>query len=147
MKKKIIQIIINIMFLVIVVFLNVQNLQAQQQTYKYTNSSGKEGYSITRQDDKGLNINFSINQFSTVENTINGKSMHNLSVSGMFLPNEAGYPDLPSNQRYIAIPQGSKAVLKVVSTNTETIKDIDIDLLKAYIYEAVTIDSQWKSKK
>ena len=109
------------------VLLNVQNSSAQQQTYKYSNNIGKESYNIARQDVKGVNNNFSITQFSTVENIINGKVANNISLFGMLLPNEAGYPDLPSNGRYIAIPQGSKAVLKIVSYKIDnTIKGIDI---------------------
>jgi hypothetical protein len=125
--KKIITLFITKTFVALVVLLNVQNLFAQQQTYRYNNNIGKEGYNIVRQDAKGVNINFSITQFSTVENTINGKVANNISLFGMLLPNEAGYPDLPSNGRYIAIPQGAKAVLKILSYNIDnTIKKIDI---------------------
>ena len=128
MKKKSTQIITSIMLVVITVLLNVQNLQAQQQTYKYTNSSGKkEGYNIARQDNQGITINFSVSQITTTDKIVDGRIMKNLSlISGVFSPNEAGAPDLPASMRYIAIPQGSKAVLKIVSTNTETIKNIDI---------------------
>jgi len=108
------------------VSLNFQQLCAQEQVYRYAKNTGKEGYSLMRQNEKGVGINFSITQFSTVENEINGKKAQNISLSGMFMPNEAGAPDLPGNQRYIAIPQGSKATLKVVSFNTEVIKNIDI---------------------
>ena len=98
---------------------------AQNQTYKY-NGTLPEGYSIQKANDRGITINFSMNQLSVIETPVNGEVMKNLSVTGMFLPNDAGYPDLPGNCRNIAIPQGSKAVLKIISYQTETIKNIDI---------------------
>jgi len=110
-------------FLMSFVLLNVHYLQAQQ-TYKY--SAGKTGYAIAKQDSKGLNVSFSISELTTESKTIDREAMQNVSIPGIFLPNEAGAPDLPSSMRYIAIPQGSKAVLKIVSASTEVIKNIDI---------------------
>ncbi|MDD5570670.1 MAG: C25 family cysteine peptidase [Bacteroidales bacterium] len=109
----------------IVALLFALNVNAQQQIYKYNNSA-KEGLNIVSQSNKGLVLDYSINQFSTYANNINGEVMQNISLPGVFLPNEAGYPDLPGNGKYIAIPQGSKPIVKMISYNTETIKGIDI---------------------
>ncbi len=106
--------------------LNAFCLHAQDQVYTFKNNSGKEGYSIQRKDDKGIAVDFSISRMTVVDNTINGEKMKNLAVSGMLLQNEAGYPDLPGNCRYLAVPQGGKAVLKSVSYSTETIKNIEV---------------------
>ena len=97
-------------------------IHAQERVH----SSGKDGYNILRKDEKGLTVNYSIGQLAFSERVVNGEPMKELSVPGMFLPNEAGYPDLPGNGRLIAVPQGATAVIKNVSYETETIKNIAI---------------------
>jgi len=114
-----------ILFL-IVVLLPVLFLNAQEKTYNYNVSWGKEGLSIVQQSGKKITINFSIKQFIIKNNMVNGENMVNVLLPGSFLPNDAGYPDLPGNGRFIAIPQGSKPLLKVVSYRTEIIKDVNL---------------------
>lgn len=112
----------------LVVFMATQttiNL-AQEQVHALTQTPGPEGYRIERQDSRGVQVRYSMNQYSTIEKTVNGEVMQNLSAAGMLLQNEAGYPDLPQNGRYIAIPQGSKAILKILSLESETLHNINI---------------------
>ncbi|MFO7614841.1 MAG: C25 family cysteine peptidase, partial [Bacteroidales bacterium] len=52
--------------------------------------------------------------------------MTNVELPGFWLPNDEGYPNLPGGGRYIAIPQGSEPVLKIVYQRTETYRDIEI---------------------
>lgn len=99
---------------------------AQQQIHVLKPGSAPEGYRINRADEQGVQIGFSLNQYSTIPKEINGVTYQNLAVNGMLLQNEAGYPDLPQNSRYIAIPQGSTPVLKVLSLTTESVKNMDI---------------------
>jgi hypothetical protein len=44
--------------------------------------------------------------------------MTNVELPGFWLPNDEGYPNLPGGGRYIAIPQGSEPVLKIVYQRT-----------------------------
>jgi hypothetical protein len=110
--------------LIISLFFYRENMQAQQ-VYKY-NSAEKEAYRVVQQDSKSMTINYSISQLTTEDETINGRVMQSVSIPGVFLPNEAGAPDLPGNLKYIAIPQGSTATFKILSANTDTIKNIDV---------------------
>jgi len=57
---------------------------------------------------------------------IEGESMMSISVADMFLFNDAGAPNLPGAARYIAIPRGSEAGLKVSYETTEIIKNIAV---------------------
>ncbi|HFD04940.1 MAG TPA: hypothetical protein ENJ25_02220 [Firmicutes bacterium] len=52
--------------------------------------------------------------------------MTNVSIPGMILPNDAGAPNLPSEGRFIAIPQGANVSVKILSYSTETYKNIDL---------------------
>jgi hypothetical protein len=96
-----------------------------QKEYTF-NASAPEGYQIRQQSANRISINYSVPRMTTDDRILNGSTMQNISLSGVFLPNEAGAPDLPSNLRYVAIPQGSKPILKIVATETETLKDMEI---------------------
>ena len=115
------------------------------QMHKFQNSSGNTGYSIQRKDEKGLQVKFSANQFQFEDRVADGVTMKGINFPGMFLPNEAGFPDLPGNARYIAVPQGANAVVKIKSYDLETIKNIDIS--PAPIIPLVTDDSPPKFEK
>jgi hypothetical protein len=110
----------------IAAFLMVFNASAQEKVYNYSNNWGNEGLTIEKQNNQSISFNFSITKFSTITSVIKGESLQNISLTGCFLPNDAGYPDLPGNGKYIAIPQGCTPKLKVVSYQVESIKDIDI---------------------
>ena len=63
----------------------------------------------------------------TVEDiTVNGQVMKNISLPGNFLFNDAGYPNLPGNGRYIAIPQGASAKMRITASRVETLQGLDI---------------------
>jgi hypothetical protein len=96
-----------------------------QNVYNFSTSK-KEGYQVAQQTNKNILINYSIAQLTTEEKVIEGRVKQSVSLSGVFLPNEAGAPDLPSSQRYIAIPQGAKATLKIISVETETLPNMEI---------------------
>ena len=92
--------------------------------YKYTDSWGKEGYSVEQQSTKKAIINYSINDFSISGFQANGESMQILELPGHFLPNDAGAPNLPGMGRYIAIQQGADAEINILSYRTETFTNI-----------------------
>jgi len=94
--------------------------------YSYKDSWGKAGYTLESQNGNKVIVNYSIENFSLEAVQINGKSMMNLELPGVFLPNDAGAPNLPGTGRYIAIPQGAKANLTILSYRTETFENIDI---------------------
>lgn len=94
-----------------------------QQVYRF---GEQDGYRILQQSNKAITIDYSISQLTAENRLIDGNIKQNISLSGVFLPNEAGAPDLPSSLQYIAIPQGAKATLKIISADTEIIKDLDI---------------------
>ena len=52
--------------------------------------------------------------------------MKAVELPGHFLPNNEGAPDLPGSGRYIAVPQGAKAILKVIASRTEKYSNVNI---------------------
>ncbi len=73
----------------------------------------KDGLKIGNQSDKGIDLHFSLNQYFTKQELYNGKYMEKITMDGVILPNTEGAPDLPVLSRYIAIPAGATAKLKV----------------------------------
>jgi hypothetical protein len=100
------------------------NLQAQQ--FDYPDAWGDDGLHVLQQNRSGVAINFSISSFAIFEEEINGKQMQNIMLPGNILPNDEGMPNLPGVSRYIAIPNGSKAVLKIADYRTEKVKNVEI---------------------
>jgi PKD repeat protein len=73
-----------------------------------------------------VSIDFSITEFSLVDNIINGETMKEINLPGNFLFNNPGAPNLPGNGKIIAIPQGSIPELEIISSRTEVFENIYI---------------------
>lgn len=109
---------------VIILFLLFSTLYAQE--YKYSNSWGPAGFSLSRQNTAGMEINFSLQNTTLSDVNIDGVTMKSVNIPGVFLPNDAGKPDLAGTGRIIAIPSGAKVSYKIISYRTEKIKNIEI---------------------
>ncbi|MBM3436628.1 MAG: hypothetical protein FJY07_10485, partial [Bacteroidetes bacterium] len=79
------------------------------QTYSYTDSWGKAGYTLISQTSTKVVVNYSLEGFSLSDIDVKGESMKNIELPGHFLPNDEGAPNLPGSGRYLTIPQGSTA--------------------------------------
>ncbi len=113
--------VISVMVFATGLLLNINS--KAQQLYRY---GEKDGCRILQKSTNSITIDYSVAQMTAENRLIDGNIQQNISLSGVFLPNEAGSPDLPSSLQYIAIPQGSTASLKIISTDTEIIEDMDI---------------------
>ena len=96
------------------------------QTIVYNDSWDEAGFNLTQSSPSGIGITYSIGSFSMDEVLVKGSAMKAIHLPGSFLPNNEGAPDLAGSGHYIAIPQGAKAKLNVLSFRTETFSDIDI---------------------
>jgi hypothetical protein len=89
-------------------------------------SSGETGLTVVSQDASQIRLRYEISSFALEEVMIEGERYQKPTLPGVFLPNDAGAPDLPGIGRFIAIPQGSSARLEVVSARTESYPGIDV---------------------
>lgn len=101
-------------------------LPVKAEKVTYADAWNNQGISIKSQSAQGVSLNFSIKDFSMDTRAINGESMHEISLSGVFLPNNEGAPNLPVMSRYIAIPQGALATVEIVKMRTETFQNIEM---------------------
>ena len=83
-------------------------------------------FTITTSDPNHLNIHFELNDFSIDTVRCNGELMHTLATKSIVCPNEYGLPDLPTFNRFIAIPQGAKATVEVRTMRDGCMTGIDI---------------------
>jgi PKD repeat protein len=100
------------------------NLSAEN--IKYSNSWGKQGYTVESQSSSNIIVNYSIAGFTLTNSKVNGEVFQNLEMPGHFLPNDAGSPNLPGSGRYIAIPQGAKTSLKIISSRLDTLNNVNL---------------------
>jgi len=124
MKKKYLPLFLLLFIFSSVFLFSVNNAHAIAITY--TDSWGNSGYNLDSANESGVEITFSITEFFLEDREINGQVMQTLHLSGVFLPNDAGAPDLPCSGRYIAIPQGASASVQIIALRTETFQDIDM---------------------
>lgn len=96
------------------------------QKLVYEDSWGPQGFNITKSAGSEVSLIHSIREFTMNKVEINGETFTTIQLSGVFLPNNEGAPDLPGSARYIAIPQGAKASFTIVDSRKEVYKNIDI---------------------
>ncbi len=109
-----------------VIILSVFTAFSQKQTITYTDSWGQEGYTLISSKSSGVEVNYSINEFSLKNAEIKGEMMQNIELSGNFLFNNEGMPDLPGGGKYIALPEGAEVVLNISDFKTEKYQNINM---------------------
>ncbi|HIE05944.1 MAG TPA: T9SS type A sorting domain-containing protein [bacterium (Candidatus Stahlbacteria)] len=90
------------------------------------NNWGNRGYNLVSSTKSGVEIVFSVDLWRLVETEVDGKTMYTVTIPGGFLPNTEGTPNLPSVGRFIAIPEGARAMVTILDKRTEVIKDVEI---------------------
>jgi hypothetical protein len=118
--KSIVTIVISILIAFNVVY------AGESEEIVYPDSWGDAGISIESQSSTHIAVNFSVSSFQFNDVLINGEHAKTIQIPGVFLPNNEGAPDLPGIGRYIALPQGAKASVSIISSRTETFSNIDI---------------------
>ena len=112
-------------FLLLALILILANSNYAQQ-YKFTGNWGNPGFNLTSQRSSGVEVVYSVEQLFLEDVMVDGQNLKAAKIPGIFLPNDAGKPDLAGTGRFIAIPQGATANFKIVSYRTEKYTNIDI---------------------
>jgi hypothetical protein len=99
---------------------------ANAEKVTYSDSWGQQGVTLKAQSSSGVTVNFSIREFSLDTRAINGESMQEIGLEGIFLPNGEGAPNLPTLSKYIAIPHGATASIEIVNMRVETYQNIEM---------------------
>ncbi|MDP8287355.1 MAG: C25 family cysteine peptidase, partial [Candidatus Electryonea clarkiae] len=104
--------------------INLSLLADEKQ--KHPDNLGDTGFTVESQNNTKLIINYSIGNFTLVDQEIDGENFQSIKLPGYFLPNDAGAPNLPGSGRYIAIPQGAAASMKILSFQLDTLNNVNL---------------------
>ena len=96
------------------------------QEIKYGDSWGPDGFKVKSQNPSRVEISFSINTLYLNDVNVKGETMKAVNISGAFLPNETGMPDLAGISRFIAIPQGASVNYRITASRTEKYTNVEV---------------------
>ena len=94
--------------------------------YQYNDAWADHGLTLERESATGVELSFSIEQWSLGTLELDGVTRQTVQIPGSFLPNNAGAPNLPGQSRWLAIPNGATASVRIVDFRTETLTDVDL---------------------
>jgi hypothetical protein len=77
-------------------------------------------------DGNGISISLALNSYEITTHSYRSEVLHEINLSGIFIPNDAGMPNLPRISRFIAVPQGAEVRVSVKSMITERLENINI---------------------
>ena len=110
------------LFLALILF---SGLALSAQT-EYRFNGKPNGFSVSGKSSSAININYNVSAVTLENSDREGLEGQTITLSGIFIPNQAGAPNLPSSSTYVAIPNGAKASIQLVSAKTKTIEDVDL---------------------
>lgn len=126
MKKKITNYIILKYLFLSFIFIAPLFKTAYSQKIKFQEINNKTGFTLKQEKTNSVKLIYSLKEFDLNKKNIDGEEMQNIEISGSFLPNDEGAPNLPSGSKYIAIPKGAKVNLKITSFKTEKFSDVNL---------------------
>jgi PKD repeat protein len=108
----------------VVFMLAVLSLNAQQ--FHYSDVSEKPGFTLVDSRPALVKVSYAVPSFSLEDQMVHDTAMKYISLPGSFLFNDEGMPNLPGKGKYIAIPQGSRPMLRIISQSTEIIHHVEM---------------------
>ena len=110
----------------LVILLFIFSNPALSETITIGDNWVDHGFNLIQSDESGLEIIYSLHEFQMEDIEIDGHLMKNIFAPGIFLPNDAGAPNLPGTGRYIAIPNGAEVIFTILDQRSETYSDLDV---------------------
>ena len=85
-----------------------------------------QDFTITSADHDHISLHFELSNFSIDTVMHEGELMHTIAAKGIVMPNDYGLPELPTFNRFVAIPQGARAIVEVRTMRDEILQGINI---------------------
>jgi hypothetical protein len=96
------------------------------ETVRFSGTTGVAGLTIRSQDAGGVVLHYEIGSFDMQPLDIAGQTYQKISLPGVFLPNDAGDPDLPGFGRFLAMPRGATATVEILAQKTQTMPGMEV---------------------
>lgn len=129
--------------MVALLVLVMSTCMAMAQTFTYP-VKGAQGFQLTEKTRDGLRISYNLGEFTMSQVEAKGEAMSEISIKGIVLPNVAGSPNLPTESRMMAIPQGAHASLEVVHADRQVLHNVEIAPALRIQAESETPETDYK---
>lgn len=83
-------------------------------------------FTVTASDRNHIALHFEMDAFSIDTVNVDGELMHRIVTRGVVAPNEHGEPEVPTFSRFVAIPQGARAIVEVRTSRDECLSGINL---------------------
>ncbi|MBI9037154.1 MAG: T9SS type A sorting domain-containing protein [Bacteroidales bacterium] len=102
------------------------NYSVFSENFEFDNKTNKNVLQLTKFSNAGVELTYSLSEFSLENIIVNGESMQNIILSGVSLPNDEGAPNIPCSSSFIAIPQSANVQLEIIEITEEFFNNIEI---------------------
>jgi hypothetical protein len=112
--------------LILLPVLGILLYTANSQHYTFSGNYTGKGFEILQSGPQHISMAFSLQSIDLIDMEINRETCKKIELPGNFLPNDEGMPDLPGSGRYLAIPQGATASVRITRMQTETLRNVNL---------------------
>lgn len=103
----------------------LSGLSLNAQT-EYRFNEKQNGFSIGSRSNNATTIIHNVSAVTIEDADRDGLEGQFITMSGIHIANQAGAPDLPSGSAFVAIPNGSTPSIKIASSKTKVIENVDL---------------------
>ena len=108
-----------------------------------SNNANAQKLTITDQSKSTLSLELKIDNYDIKEIHDDKEILHEVVLSSITIPNDKGKPNLPSVNRFIAVPNNAKAKVVVNNYKKEILKNINIAPSRGIVSEYDTTNSDY----
>ena len=108
-----------LLFILVFAFLGT----SAQETYRFR-TDAPQGLTIENSTATGLSLHYSVSEITVTEALYGDAKGHEILMKGCFGSFAEGLPNLPFENRYIAVPQGATVSVNIREKGCQTLQDI-----------------------
>ena len=112
------------LFLLLNIILAV-NLSDAQETYRFR-TDAPQGFSVENSTETNLSLHYAITELGITDIYNDEAKGQEIVLKGSFGSFAEGLPNLPFENRYIAVPRDATVSIKVKENGSQTLNDIDL---------------------
>ena len=98
---------------------------ALAETFTFAGAQ-EPGITLRAQSATGVELHFEMGSFAMEPLTLDGQVVQKISMPDVFLPNDAGAPDLPGLSRFVAVPEGATATVTIIAARERTYPNVEV---------------------
>ena len=132
------------LFILLSCLLTTNAIMSQTREFHFNNNATQEGFTTINSNNNCFQFRLAIKSMRLDSIVDNGYSGHRIGASGIFLPAEAGAPNIPNVCRYIAIPNGATARIEIIGSSSQTIENVDLMAAPPILLETDTTHATYE---